>query len=285
LLGQQPRVAVVVALCAGFLGGFGDRHPQLPLGHRRDQVRVLDRAGQGRIVRAPGLNVSAHPQHDQGRGWLTRAVPGGGGCVQRGDERPPRRLVGALGEQLLELVHHQQQSPRWLIPLRRGAVPIPGWPGWPSQGGLAVGECEPGRRRTAAAPAPAGGPPRGAGPPSGAGGGVTPARGPHAAPGASDSPAHRIRGSTPARSSDDFPAPETPDTTSRPTPASSRDIRSSTSMVAASRPKNNAASRSSNTASPRYGDAVTAPSCWGPAPSAAPSPAAPRPLPRAPAPT
>src|SRR5262249_13263612 len=127
------------------LGRVGDGNGGGRVGHGWDQVRVLDRAGQGRVVRAPGLKVSAPPQHDQGRGWLTRAVPGGGGCVQRGDERPPRRLVGALGEQLLELVHHQQQSPRWLIPLRRGAVPIPGWPGWPSQGGLACGECEPGR--------------------------------------------------------------------------------------------------------------------------------------------
>jgi hypothetical protein len=71
------------------------------------------------------------------------------------------------------------------------------------------------------------------------------------APGAAASPVVRIRGSTPARSSDDFPAPDTPDTTSSPVPASSRDIRSSSALTVASRPKKNAASRSPNTASPR----------------------------------
>ena len=70
-------------------------------------------------------------------------------------------------------------------------------------------------------------------------------------PGADASPAPRIRGSTPARSSDDLPAPETPEITSRPGPGQSRDSRSSTSVAAASRPKKNAASCSSNALSPR----------------------------------
>ena len=73
----------------------------------------------------------------------------------------------------------------------------------------------------------------------------------HAAPRAAASPSARIRGNTPARSSDDFPAPDTPDTISSPVPATCRDIRSSTWAVAASRPKNNAASCSPNAASPR----------------------------------
>jgi hypothetical protein len=97
---------VIVDLRASLLGGLGDRHPQLPLGHRRDQVPVLDRAGQLRVFGTPGLKVGAPPQHHQGRPGLVRSVPGGGGRVQRGDERPPLALLGALGEQLLELVHH-----------------------------------------------------------------------------------------------------------------------------------------------------------------------------------
>jgi hypothetical protein len=74
-----------------------------------------------------------------------------------------------------------------------------------------------------------------------------------AAPGAASSPSARSRGSTPARSSDDLPAPDTPDTTSSPAPSRRRDIRSSTWAVAASRPKKNAASCSSNAASPPVG--------------------------------
>ena len=118
-LGQQDLDQVVIDAGVCLLGRFGDGHPQLPLGHRRDQVAVLDRVGQLRVVRAAGLEVGAHPQHDQRRRCLIRAVSGGGGRVQRGDERPPLPLVGALGEQLLELVDHQQQPP-----LRRGLIPL-----------------------------------------------------------------------------------------------------------------------------------------------------------------
>jgi hypothetical protein len=58
-------------------------------------------------------------------------MPGGGGRMQRGDERPPLPLIGALGEQLLELVDHQQQPAlqRGQAALSRGANPIPGRPG------------------------------------------------------------------------------------------------------------------------------------------------------------
>ena len=105
-------------------------------------------------------------------------------------------------------------------------------------------------RRTAAASAPASGATRSASSSSGARVGVNTTHGHDAAPGAAASPSARIRGSTPARSNDDFPAPDAPDTTSRPTPASSRDIRSSTAVVAASRPKNHPASCSPNTAQP-----------------------------------
>ena len=131
-LGQQDLNQVVVDRGVGFLGWFGDGHPQLPPGHRADQVPVLNRAGQLRVVRAPGLEVSAHAQHDQCRLTLIRPVPGGGGRVQGGDERPPLPLIGALGEQFLELVDHQQQ-PLWrrgLIPLWREAIRT-GRPSWP----------------------------------------------------------------------------------------------------------------------------------------------------------
>jgi hypothetical protein len=54
-----------------------------------------------------------------------------------------------------------------------------------------------------------------------------------AAPGAAASPSARIRGSTPARSSDDLPAPDAPDSTSSPVPTRRRDIRSSSATAAA----------------------------------------------------
>ena len=112
-------------------------------------------------------------------------------------------------------------------------------------------------RRTAAASAPASTATRSASSSSGARPGVNTRHGHDADSGADASPAPRIRGSTPACSSDDLPAPETPDTTSRPAPCSCRDIRSSSSVVAASRPKKNAASCSSNALNPRYGESIT----------------------------
>ncbi|GAA3422491.1 hypothetical protein GCM10018952_74360 [Streptosporangium vulgare] len=42
-------------------------------------------------------------------------MPDGGGGVQRGDERGALAVVGALGEQLLELVDEQDQPP---LPIR-----------------------------------------------------------------------------------------------------------------------------------------------------------------------
>ena len=146
-LGQQDIDQVVIDAGVRLLGWFGDRHPQLPPGHRRQQVAVLDRIGQLRVVRAPGLKVSAHTQHDQRRRCLIRAVPGGGRGVQRGDERPPLLFIGALGEQLLELVDHQQQPAlqRGLTALGRGAISVPGRPGWPRQGGLPRGQGKPSR--------------------------------------------------------------------------------------------------------------------------------------------
>jgi hypothetical protein len=102
----------------------------------------LDRVGQLRVVRAPGLEVGAHPQHDQRRGLIV-AMPSAGGCVQRGDERLPLCLIWALGEQLFELVDHQQQpARRGLAAPGRQAIGISGRPGWPRQGGLPRGKGE-----------------------------------------------------------------------------------------------------------------------------------------------
>ena len=126
-LGQQHLDQVVIDPGACLLGGLGDGHPQLPLGHRRHQIAVLDRVGQLRVVGAAGLEIGAHPQHDQRRRYLIRPVPGAGGRVQGGDERLPLPLIGALGKHLLELVDHQQQ-PLPLIRSRRrpsGSRPAP----------------------------------------------------------------------------------------------------------------------------------------------------------------
>ena len=146
-LGEQDLGQVVVDFGARLLGRLGDRQPQLPLGHRGDQVAVLDRAGQLRVLRAPGLEIGPDAQDHQGRRCVIRAMPGGGGRVQRGDERPPLLLVGALGEQLLELVGHQQQPalPR-RVPLGRRAFRVLARPARPGEGGLARGKGEPLRR-------------------------------------------------------------------------------------------------------------------------------------------
>ena len=141
-VGQQDLDQVVVDPGACRLGRFGDGHPQLPLGHRRHQVAVLDRVGQLRVVRAAGLEISAHPQHDQRCGCVIRPVPDAGGRVQGGDERPALLLICALGEHLLELVDHQQQPRlRTRLTLRRTAGIAR--PRWRREGGLAGGEREP----------------------------------------------------------------------------------------------------------------------------------------------
>jgi hypothetical protein len=65
--------------------------------------------------------------------------------MQRGDERPPLRLLVALGEQLLELVHHQYQPP--LPPLLPPGRQRRGRPAWPGHRGLPGGQREPLRVR------------------------------------------------------------------------------------------------------------------------------------------
>ena len=256
---QQYVGQVVSTLGACLLGWLGDGQPQLPFGHRRHQIAVLDRASQLRIVGAAGLEVGAHPEHDQRRRFMVRPVPDRGRRVQRDDERAPLLLIGALGEQLLELVNDQQQAPQDCPPGPCEAAASP--PGCASAAWRAVSANPAGSasspRRTAAASAPASRATRTASSSSGARAGVNSRHGQDAAPGADTSPVPRIRGSTPARSSDDLPAPDTPDTTSRPAPSSCRDIRASTWVAAASRPKKNAASRSSNALSPRYGESIT----------------------------
>ena len=78
--------------------------------------------------------------------------------MQRGDERPPLLLIGALGEQLLELVDHQQQ-PRLRDALARSCRIPAGPPGWARAAWRAVRANPAGSAsspcRTAAASAPA----------------------------------------------------------------------------------------------------------------------------------
>ena len=115
----------------------------------------MDRGGQLRVVGATGLEIGAHTQHDQRRRRPSPPVPAAGDRVQGRDERPPLRLICALGEQLLELVDHQQQPrlrPR-LMPIRRrgyrnpyrGGCRNPCRPARRRKRGLTRGEDEPGR--------------------------------------------------------------------------------------------------------------------------------------------
>ena len=139
---QQLLSQVVFDAGACFLGGLGDGQPQLPFGHRGHQIAVLDRAGQLRVVRAAGLEIGAYAEDDQGRGLVVRPVPDGGRGVQRGDERAPLLFIRALGEQLLELVNHQQQLP---AVLRRRSVRVGRRAPRLRQRRLSRGEREPGR--------------------------------------------------------------------------------------------------------------------------------------------
>ena len=86
-------------------GPAGDRHPQLTLGHRRDEEAVLDGVGQVGVVRAARLEVRPHADDDDGGGRVA-----GGGRVQGGHKRAALRLVRAAGEELLELVHDQHDA-------------------------------------------------------------------------------------------------------------------------------------------------------------------------------
>ena len=79
-------------------------------------------------------------------------------------------------------------------------------------------------RRTVDASVPASKATRSASSSSGARVGVNNTHGHDAAPGAVASPFSRIRGSIPARSNDDLPAPDTPDTMSSPVPQSPVDL-------------------------------------------------------------
>ena len=71
--------------------------------------------------------------------------PGTNGSAAERDQPPQRRLLlVALGEQLLELVDHQQQPARpRLISLGRAAIGLAGRPGRLRQGGLPGGQREP----------------------------------------------------------------------------------------------------------------------------------------------
>jgi hypothetical protein len=139
-LAQQGFDEIVLDAGACLFGRFGDGHPQLPVGHRGDQVAVLDRVGQLRVVGAAGFEIGPHTQHNQ-RGRVS-ARRGGAARVQGGHECPALLLVGALGEQLLELIDHQQQP---MLRRRPRSLPVRRRHSTLGEGGLPRGEGEPGR--------------------------------------------------------------------------------------------------------------------------------------------
>ena len=75
-LSQEHVDQVIIDARTCALGWFGDGHPQLSLGHRGEQVAVLDRISQLRIAGAPGLEIGAHPEHYQRCWCLVRPGPG-----------------------------------------------------------------------------------------------------------------------------------------------------------------------------------------------------------------
>ena len=102
---------------AGLGSGPGDRQPQFGLGHRPDRERPgVQRGLQRRVGDEPAEEISTHRGDHQRLRDLVRAGRDGGRRVQRRDERPLPcpfgvRVLGC-GEQLLELVDHQDQARR-----------------------------------------------------------------------------------------------------------------------------------------------------------------------------
>jgi hypothetical protein len=102
---------------AGLGSGPGDREPQLGLAHRPDRKRPsIQRGLQRRVSDEPAEEVRAHRGDHQRLRDSVRAGRDGGRRVQHRDERPLPRPFGVRvpdrGEQLLELVDHQDQARR-----------------------------------------------------------------------------------------------------------------------------------------------------------------------------
>ncbi len=96
---------------AGDLGGFLDRLALLVNGHRSDHhLAVPQRGHQLGVGHAVPVEVGPHPQDNQ-RGWFGPGRGRPAGRAQGADECPPLLLVLAGGEQLFELVHHQDHPP------------------------------------------------------------------------------------------------------------------------------------------------------------------------------
>ena len=177
--------------------------------------------------------------------------------MQRSDELQPLVFALALGKQLLKLVNDQQYA-LLACPVRQ---PIAVRGIWMSKGGLPGGQGEPCRAS-------------GKFPPHCGGVRARRRRHPHrqlvqrlaSRREYQAGPRRGFRGSPKTCSPQPgqhtrahkrgFAGPDTPDTTSSPVPSRRRDIASSTSAEADSRPKNSAASRSPNELSPRYGEVI-----------------------------
>jgi hypothetical protein len=111
-LGQQDFDEIVRDDGACLLGRLGNGQPQLQVGHGHYEVAALDSIDQLRVVGAPGFEVGAYSQHHQGRRRFADCGPGSGGGMQGRDEGQPLAFVRTLGEQLLELVNHEQHPQR-----------------------------------------------------------------------------------------------------------------------------------------------------------------------------
>ncbi len=116
---QQQRDQAGFQGDPGEFGGAGDGLGQLRRGHRRQDVEAFgEDGGEFRQVETSAGEVGAQAEDDH-RGIVAGGRRGRGERAQHTGEGTALRLVGAKGEQFLQLVDEQHEPGRW---------------GWPASG-------------------------------------------------------------------------------------------------------------------------------------------------------
>lgn len=108
-VGQQERYQTVVDLDGGLPGGSGDRLAQFAGRHRTyDDLPAAQGGGEERMGKRLGVEVG--PQGEDDQHPAPRAGVRGGQRREGEEKRAALLLVGAEGEDLLQLVHRDGQG-------------------------------------------------------------------------------------------------------------------------------------------------------------------------------